>query len=62
VTDDALDAEIRHLRAPLHRAEEDRDDLARRLAYAESHITELRAKLGGQMKQAAVPKETTAAI
>jgi phage shock protein A len=57
VTDDALHAEIRRLRAALRRAEEDRDRLEKRLAYAQQQITELRAKVGGTMMQAAVPTE-----
>jgi hypothetical protein len=48
--------EARRLRAELQHAHEDRDALARRLAYAESQITDLRARVNGQMTQAAVSR------
>jgi uncharacterized coiled-coil DUF342 family protein len=56
MTDDDLHAEIRHLRAALRRAEEDRDAVEQRLAYANQQITALRAKVSGTMTQAAVPR------
>jgi hypothetical protein len=48
--------DLRRLRADLQRAREDADDLRRRLDYAYEEIRQLRAKVEGQVHQAAPPK------
>lgn len=54
--DDPREATIRRLPAELLPAQEEGDELTRRLAYAEEIIRELRTKVVGNVNQAAAPQ------
>jgi predicted nucleic acid-binding Zn-ribbon protein len=54
---ETLHAEIRRLRAALRDAEDERDSLRERLTHAEEQIRRLRARVTGQVNQAAAPRE-----